>query len=259
MKKLLIIITSFVVCFSSPVLACARTAELDIDTGGNSINALEATIVLPSTLHVESIGNGSSMVLIWIKEPTLDPVSNTIFFTGLTPGGFSGKHEVLSFSGDFTSEDLRKITVAGVTALLNDGKGTLVPVQLTFTEGTSTEDTDAPLSFTPTISTSDNVSDGQAFVTFLTQDKGSGIDHYEYATSRFRMPKEGSWQRTTSPLVLTSSEQSKIIFIRAVDRKGNIQTVDIKGPKYYEWMMELVILIGISLCALYFFGKRFFK
>ncbi|MDB5194290.1 MAG: hypothetical protein JWN50_304 [Parcubacteria group bacterium] len=239
-----------------PLFSRAATATLVIDTGFDSVNTLEATVMLPPNVHISSIADGGSMILIWLKEPVTDENARTITFTGLTPGGFTGTHAVFSFTGDFSESDIKTMSVSHVTALKNDGKGTVVRPFLTLEPGTETADAEPPVPFLPVVAMSKDLSAGQAFVSFLSEDKGAGIDHYEYATTFIFSPKAGDWQTTGSPLLLSASDASKKIYIKAVDRAGNERIEEINGPKYYERIGELAILISILICALYY-GRRF--
>lgn len=83
MKKLFIITS---VLISMPFVAFAATATVEIDTGTETINALEGILKMPKSISVSDIYTGNSALLVWIVTPTLDAKVNTISFAGLTPG-----------------------------------------------------------------------------------------------------------------------------------------------------------------------------
>jgi hypothetical protein len=127
MKKILLTLTfGFIIL---PVFAHASTAVIDIDTSNISINTLEATIQIPKNISVTKILDGNSVILFWIKPATFDSTTNTVYFAGLTPGGFAGKQHVLSLVGNFKPSDINGISFTDVTAFKNDGKGTITNYQ----------------------------------------------------------------------------------------------------------------------------------
>jgi hypothetical protein len=256
MKKLFLIFG--LVVLSSPILALASTATLQVDTGQNNINTLEATVQLPKGITVTNIYDGDSALLIWIKEPVYDAQTNTITFTGLTPGGFQGVKNLFSFSGNFSASDLNNFSFSSVTALQTDGQGTSAEVKLEMTTSQIPTDTTPPEAFSPSIGRTPYIFNGQFFLTFLTQDKGVGIDHYDVAYTRFFSPSEKDWQKAESPLLLNSSALSQRIFVRAVDQSGNVRVESLVGPHYYQWLLVWGIIIVILICALSFIARRLF-
>jgi hypothetical protein len=246
MKRYLLIILFLVF----PLFSHAATATLFVDTGYDIINTLEATLIVPASVTIKSMSTGDSMVLIWIKEPALDAGTHSITFTGLTPGGFTGKGAIFSFSGDFTREDLKQFSFRDITALKNDGKGTAAKVTLSILSSEASEDKLPPVAFTPVVGKSEDISDGASFVSFLTQDKGSGIDYYEIAMKLFGSPDAKDFRTVTSPVVLTKPETFKTLYIKAVDRAGNTEVAVVPGPNRYAGIFVLVILcIIIFVCA----------
>jgi hypothetical protein len=242
---------------SAPFFASAATLTVKIDTGAYSINTLEATIILPKNISVTHVDDGNSALLIWIKAPVYDALTNTISFAGITPGGFQGVFSLLSLSGDFSVADLRNVTFSGVNALQNDGKGTAAPVHLSAVSSQTLTDTSAPEIFTPSIGQSSDIFNGQYFIVFLAQDKGTGIEHYDVAYSEFFSPQEKDWQRAESPLLLASNTLSKKIFIRAVDQSGNARVESIVGPHYYQSLVLWSIIIVFFTCVLFYIARKY--
>ncbi len=204
--------------------------QVFLNTEGESVNAIEGRVMFPvDLLETREIRDGNSSINFWIEKPHILQ-TDTIAFSGITPGGFSGPKEHL-FSIVFYAKKSGSgaIEIHDTRALRNDGEGTTVsikisPLQLSISQKTSAVqpivepmgDTDSPETFTPEIVQNPGMFDGQWFLVFATQDKGSGIDRYEVC--------EGS--KTTcviaeSPYVLQNQNLDQKIFVKAIDRNGN--------------------------------------
>ncbi len=236
-----------------PLFAHAYSAEVFVNTGNEAINAIEGTVHIPRGVNVTSIETGRSVVLIWIQQPTLEKESQTISFSGISPGGFQGKQPLFSFSGELSESDLRNFTYSGVRAFKNDGDSTPVVVTLAAREGEVITDTTPPELFTPIISRTPDLFDDRPFASFLAQDKESGIERYDYAYTWLFSPSEGKWRVATSPLEISKLGLFQKINIKAVDRAGNYRTVSISGS--YRYATILFGIIIILLCVL-FFSRR---
>lgn len=239
-----------------PVSAAALTADVYVDTGNRPINALEASIRLPEEFELNEIYDGNSAIVVWLSRPILE--ASIITFSGINPGGFQGRHVVLSISGDFTEADLNKMTFTHVRALSNDGTGSEVPVSFSTQISEIPSDNVPPESFTPIISKSPDIFEGRHFLSFLTQDKGVGIDHYEYASSLLLKPGAEDWKQVESPLELTKKDLKRKIYVKAVDRSGNEIVRTVVGPYYYIHIAIWFIIIVSLLCVLSY-RKRLFS
>lgn len=235
-----------------PLLTQASTAIVEVDTLGNSINALETTIVFPKSIFISKIMDGNSVINFWIKTATLDEQSNSISFSGLTPGGFVGQHRVLAIVGDFKISDLASVSFQNITALKNDGEGTSATVKFFIKNQEISDDSTPPEPFALYISKAENIFDNKYFLSFATQDKGLGVDHYEYADSWFGSPSEYDWKRIASPMELSSKSLFKKIFIKAIDKSGNERMQSTVGVYYYYlWSVIWIIILVIVTCALF--------
>ncbi|MBX4198661.1 hypothetical protein KW800_00040 [Candidatus Parcubacteria bacterium] len=253
MMKRLIITALFLV----PALSSAASVSVVLDTMHQSVNTLEATIRYPQGVSIDRVEDGDSVLLIWVKPPVIDNIAHTVTFTGLTPGGFEGVRPVLSLTGDFKESDVSAFSASGVTALLNDGKGTPAKVKLTLVPGVVVADTESPEPFTPVFAESVDIFGGERFISFLTQDKQTGVERYEYAATRFLNPGSTDWQSAESPYIVPQSDYSKTLYIRAVDRAGNSRISSIAGPTRTRSRLEWGILFVLIACVLYF-RRRFF-
>ncbi len=240
MKKLLITIL-----FAFPVFVSATHIFIEVDTLGESINAIEGNIVLPEGFDLVDINIGNSSITVWIDKPTLNPDEQVIHFSGVTPGGFSGKRIIMSLTGLVRLEDLSEITYKDVVAYKNDGEGTQARVTLMAVRGEIAEDRLAPEPFAITLDKSEYIFDGGLFATFLAQDKGTGVDKY-FASEKFLFsPKESDWQEVVSPYNVRDSWLIKKVYIKAVDASGNerIESTALHNRKYLWIFFAIIILV----------------
>lgn len=247
MKKYLFILALLFL----PAALSAATFTVSAKTGTETVNAVEGTLVLPSNIKVAKISTGGSTVLIWISPPEWDEAQHAISFAGLTPGGFSGTRPL--FELELSGGEPR--AAGGVLyGYRNDGEGTQIVLEYELAPAAVREDRTWPEPFTPVISSSRDVLGGAKFVSFLAQDKGTGIDHYEYASSWILPPSKSSWKRAVSPQPLSGVELFKSIRIRAYDGAGYYREEAIPGP-----YRRIALGAGILLVCLLFFAKRFLR
>jgi hypothetical protein len=137
--------------------------------------------------------------------------------------------------------------------LKNDGLGTAAtlainPLAVTVVAeskkitATTAADQEPPEAFAAQINHDNNFFDGLSFVTFLAQDKISGIDHYEFTTSTNRRIGESAvWQTTNSPLLLNKKSPHYFIYIKAVDRAGNVRIVRAPANLPLWWYEKILV------------------
>jgi|SRR3989344_4614063 len=234
-----------------------------LNTEGESINAFEGSVSFPSSLLApKEIWNGNSIVSLWIEEPFLER-EGVIRFSGVIPGGYEGSKGYL-FSVIFQAQEEGKavLDVRNARTLLNDGEGSesslrTSPLELTIgselkgPEVLFPYDPDAPESFVPQIAQDQNLFDGKWFLVFATQDKASGVHHYEVREVRqdiFAFFQK--WRIVRSPYLLQDQELKSAVFVKAVDKKGN-ERVAVLSPrhplKWYENYGLLIIIVGIGV------------
>lgn len=247
--------------------------QMSLDTNGESINAVEGKLLFPSQyLEVAEVRDGNSIVNFWAEHPTASSMVS-INFSGIIPSGYQGsKGLIFAVLFRAKSPGISTIYLRETRVLKNDGKGTLVnlttnPISITVSSGISgslervpsSDDTTPPEKFNPEIAQNSSVFNGDYFLVFATQDKGSGIDHYEV--------REGMWggfSRATSPYRLNNQKLDEKIFIKAIDKNGNERTETLL-PKYFtSWYNNYVIILVLALVALLtfyslkkFHGKNF--
>lgn len=236
-----------------------------VNTNNEDINALEGKIAFPSDiLDVGEIKDGNSLVNFWLEKPKINS-DGRIVFSGITPGGYRDAQGWI-FSVIFLpkKEGNGAISLEQARVLLNDGQGTeagltLSPLLFSIfpaVTGSSVglpivKDYTLPEAFLPQVSRDSAIFNGQWFLVFATQDKGSGIDHYEV--------REGykPFMTVVSPYLLINQKLDKKITVRAFDRNGNQRTVTLAAPQpkkaYENYLNYAIILIVLGLG--YFLGR----
>jgi len=231
-----------------------------LDTENISVNAVGGRVVFPENLlSLEEIQDGNSAINFWIEKPSLVG-SNSVVFSGITAGGFYGPNKLL-FSVVFKAKNNGAGTVSfsDIQVLQNDGVGTKVDtVNRSFgffntkelvssEEGLFVNDKNPPEDFFPSVASDPEMFGGAYFVVFSTQDKESGIGHYEV--------REGFWGEyivAESPFVLNDQSLIKKIYIKAIDNNKNERVVSLapqNPPKWYEdyLILSIILLVIIGL------------
>jgi hypothetical protein len=134
--------------------------------------------------------------------------------------------------------------------LRNDGEGTPVSVmtrnlefrilksdgQVPSSKFQVPLDAGPPEKFNPEIEQSQKMFEGKYFLVFATQDKGSGVDHYEVC--------EGKRQCVIaeSPYPPENQQLDKKIFVKAIDKNGNERIEIFYPPNFHPWYKNYWIL-----------------
>ncbi len=246
-----------------------------LNTEDEDINAIEGKVVFPETLlELKEIRDGNSIINFWIERPKAK--NGEIIFSGITPGGYNdGQGLILSIAFLAKKEGDGAIEFSGVKALRNDGQGTeadvkisnfqfLISKQIPIPEIPIPEikDIEPPEEFTPQIAADPAIFDGKWFLVFATQDKGSGIDHYEIKESRQKFfAVFEKWLPAESPYVLMDQELRGFVWIKAVDKIGN-ERIAVVEPRYPlkwhdDWRIWSIIILGLFVLAV--IGKILWK
>ncbi len=236
---------------------------LRLKTDGEKVNAVAGNILLPKGVTVSNILSGDSSIVLWLENPKA--AEDGIAFSGVTPGGFQGDVKIFSFVIGASSLPNTSVKVAQAEVRRNDAEATLIPSTsreafFSFIEGKGKapeilNDIVPPEAFTLVISSDPNVFEGQKFVVFSTQDKGTGIARYEWARGFLGLPKASSWQEGQSPLLIPRDHYFSRIYIKAVDNAGNETVESIGAPYRYAVTSFMAIIILLALCVLFFFVR----
>ena len=112
-------------------------------------------------------------------------------------------------------------------------------------------DTTPPEEFEPQIGQDPTMYNGKYFLSFVAQDKTSGVDHYEITEVpwlSFKKTKE--WKVVQSPYLLGDQRLRSVIEVKAVDKAGNERIAEIKPPYKVtlgDVLILLLILIGMGV------------
>jgi len=234
-------------------------------------NAFSGTLHYPpETLEPIAVIDGNSIVSMWITRPQLANASASIVFAGITPGGFSGTGGIL-FSLLFKAKEAGSagISVKDIEVLRNDGAGGKEPTMsrpLIFSvrqtsSGGYTEPADQipPESFAAFLGDDPQLFDGRSYLVFTALDKGSGVDRYLIAESRwpsflFRIfPLV--WHETASPYAVANQDLTSTVYIKAVDRAGN-ERLSIYPPEYLLSGYEKAGFLAILMLVVFLWHRR---
>ncbi len=260
----------------APKMGHDIVVEVFLDTKQEMMNAIEGGVVIPPTLAVRDVRFDGSIVSLWITRPNVDS-TGLLTFAGLVPGGYQGTPEKLGRGNVMTlvlrptQEGAAELAFSPLTTvLLNDGEGTRaelsrIPLRLSVLsadgspeESVLAEDVESPLAFTPQIVDGKPYElDGKVLV-FDAQDKVSGVVGYEVAFSTLRTSDYVSlvWQEAVSPYVLSESQLTQYVYVRAVDTQGNFR-VAVLSPFHFSWIAFMygwvwyVIAVALILLVSY--------
>lgn len=211
---------------------------LFINTEGENVNALEGKILFPADfLEFKEIYSGDSIINFWIENPSASCENMCeVVFSGIVPGGYIGERgHIFSFVVKAKKLGDISITTADDRVLLNDGLGTETnlkhsPIVIKISEEAETSifeapyDINPPESFLPSIEQNTEIFNNKLFLVFATQDKLSGVDHYEVAEKRgveIEDYDELDWKVAKSPYLLKDQKLISYIYIKAVDKSEN--------------------------------------
>jgi len=272
----IILVACILSFFASPVFATQIYLQADsatikpgdflkvsvfINTETEIINAIQGTVVFPDNLlKVEKINEGNSILSFWAEKPNVYE-GKEIRFAGIVPGGYQN-NEGLLFSVIFQtlSQGNGAAALKDVQVLLNDGKGTAAEFSVSNLNFVVTDkasaiskpeikDNEPPELFTPEIASTPEMFEGRYFLVFATQDKGSGIDHYEIREGK------GPFIFAESPYLLQNQNLDKEIAVKAVDKNGNERIIVLPPQKpllWYQnyWILGIMMIIGFIIVGI---------
>jgi hypothetical protein len=232
--------------------------EIRIDTEGEVINALEMNVAIsPENVLIVDAYEGRSIVSFWTQP--VEVKDNSVILSGIIPGGFQGEGVVLTLRISGVKEGETNVIFSNISVMKNDGEGSLVTAHLANTmlivskDVTHTlllPDTIPPEPFTVAVIRDESVERGSYVAVFATQDKQTGIAHYEIQETQSRTPEDGAWMPAISPYVLQDQSLGQRIFVRAIDRAGNITISEYSGDDSTSLLSGALYLILIVLAVL---------
>ncbi len=257
-------------------------ADIRIDNQGECVNAAHVEVRYPTqTLRAVDFSKGNSILSLWVEEPVIDTQKGVVTFSGGIPGGYCGRipgDPILSnvlgkivFSVIGASEKSAAVSISQTSLVyLNDGAAT--PAKLTAQSATYSisptplssgdpwlaevgSDKIPPDEFQVTVESTRGVFAGNYYAVFATQDKQSGIDHYE-------LFERGAWKQVTSPHELRDQRLLGGVQVKAIDKAGNERlgtyvegSAPVRVPKETNYTI-LALIIGGLLCIGLFMWRR---
>lgn len=252
-------------------VSVGQTFEVGVflNTTEEAVNAVEASITVPDdVLVIKDIREGNSFVSLWLEKPAIE--KNTVSFAGIMPGGYNG-NEAYLFSMILEAVKPGTVVIQSEQEqiLLHDGDGNSAqlahaPLTLTVKEAGVTSqympaaDSVSPESFVPEIGQDPSLFEGKWFVAFTTQDKQSGVAHYDlweskraYSEERLARKMRVTWREVQSPAVLEDQALQSYIYVRATDKSGNIRIAQISPMHPLPWYENIanwsILLVGALL------------
>lgn len=239
--------------------------DVKIDTEGEEVNTVAVELAFDSRkLRIIDVLDGASVIPLWV-ERVVDK-NGTISLSGVIPGGYSRViHPETSRQEDgLIASLIFRPHTAGTTAIeirsasvfANDGKAT--PVE-TSAEGASVSIVNSEN--LKKISSDDAIppeiieakvyedpSSGDYFLAFYGQDSQSGIAYFEV------MAEDGDWESTQNPYYL-GKKPHKDLFVKAVDKAGNVAIVKVEAEEQSPWGAVLVAAL-VLLAALFLSSRK---
>ncbi len=248
--------------------------KVKIDTENECINAVDVGLEYSKDiLEAIDFSRANSILNIWLKPPSISKEKGLISFTGGVPGGYCGRligdpgesnilGKIIFKAKEISEKQQVEIKFLDSSqVLLNDGFGT--PAKVKTQEALFTilaekselpqnewvrelsMDRVLPEPFEIEIRQDPIIFDGKYFIVFQTQDKQTGIDHYEIKEG------EGDWNTTDSPYLLEDQNLQSIIKVKAVDKAGNERIAEyipaLKPLKPFPYWLIIPGVIGIGV------------
>ncbi|MEK7606368.1 MAG: hypothetical protein AAB458_02130 [Patescibacteria group bacterium] len=235
-----------------------RSFSLMLDTEGETVNAIEGQITVSGDALLSDVRDTASIVSLWVTPLTIK--DNALFFSGTIPGGFTGKGEVLTLVFKGTASGNISINIGDVSVFYDDGLGTqtdIAPtsiirdVVLGAAADPAITDTIPPEPFSiGLINVGMTPEEPLYALIFATDDKQTGIDHYEVQERGRGDDVYTMWVSTASPYVVQDQTLSSHFAVRAYDNAGNVQE-EVYKPEGGKGMIGgVLILLGLIVLVM---------
>lgn len=268
--------------------------RIDVDEG-ECINTIDAVIHYDDSVRAVDVTRGNSIFSLWVEDPKIDETAHAIRFAAGIPGGYCGRiqgdpsltNEVVTLVfrspglsiGDGDKNKSARIWLdESSQVLLNDGLGTVASLMtqeshiiLSDTPGSAPidnwrskvqTDSDEPSDFDITLVRDEVAFNNKYFITFNTQDKQTGIDHYEVMEEPFSEFYTFKWGRADAPWIIAQSPYilkdqtlNSTIRVKAIDKSGNQRIATLvpdiaQRSVSHNKIITYFIVAGISVLSL---------
>jgi hypothetical protein len=241
-----------------------------INADGAVLNTVDGEIALKSTLLnlvVQEFSLANSSFGLWPRTPSLSNDARLVSFVGGVPGGFSIEGATLfKMVVEAKKEGPMTISPQNISAYINDGKGSKVPVQTkditinvvakkssvaTQNDWASlvSQDKTPPEDFIIVLGQDPNMFGGKKFAYFSAVDNQSGIDHYDVSENGAPAVRSGS------TYVFQDQSENVKLDVTAYDKAGNKKMATL-APTSTGISWQLIVIIVVILIIIYFTFRK---
>lgn len=297
MKKIIFLLSIFCFLISGSVLAAEIYLESSqSEYAPNEIFSVEIRLNVTPPENVTAIEGylkfdnqslkaidfltGNS-ILMFIETPKINQAQGIVSFSGIIPGGYTGRLPgdpgASNLLGKITFQIQKTINpqtsihfLDNSRVLLDEGKEAKTnlvfkPLEIKIS---SQEVVFNPLNELEKIKEGDKIPpeefkpkivkiDDQYFLVFNTQDKQSGIDHYEIRFFKSnilgQLHQISLTEKAINPCPLNISEIKNIIEVKAIDKAGNERIATLYPQIQIKWYQNYLIW-GIIILIIIFFA-----
>jgi hypothetical protein len=138
------------------------------------------------------------------------------------------------------------------------------PLPARFVRKRSVDDNIAPNPFAPTKALLPTESGDTESLVFTAHDNESGVERYEIAYSPVSVdPSDPSlvWESVSNPFPLQPSQSKKFIYVKAIDRAGNIRIAEVSPSSRISGLLmhNIMLFFGtISIVCVFVLSVLFF-
>lgn len=251
--------------------------QLKLENKAKDINAAEIFLVYPKNfLNFSGANDGNSIINMWIEKP--HEIKNVkcpaeiqacgvVSLSGLIPGGFSGNGLIAELAFKADKEGAAAIVFDPVKSriFLNSpasqrADAVFEPINVAISgkgsDGTVLVlDYFPPESFNILLDKTNTAFENKWFISFIAQDKGSGVDHYEIKEKFLGL--FGDWKAGESPYVLAHQSLFSVIEVKAIDKTGQ-ERIEKAIPARMAYL-AIGAILGVIFLAAVLIARKFFK
>jgi hypothetical protein len=261
--------------------------QVVLDPEGSEWTAVQGEILFESdSVRLLDLKTGGSLVGLWVDTPEIK--GNRVRFSGMTPGG-GGQEKGLLFSIFLQVAELQEseiLTIELSDFVLSVYPDFSEPVEIKMSplslllvstsqppQNVQITDKTQPNGFSLSRIRSKLISSRHPVLLFQTVDDNAGISHYELFSSTREQEitedflESDGWVHVESPLILDKGLNDTYLYIKAVDRAGNVLTRSLDPEseepevKRRAQLITLAVLFFLSLVILlyeHYFMRRSF-
>ena len=220
-----------------------------LESGGQQINAVEGTVVVPEGVVIDQIDTGGSALSLFVERPRHVIADGVIAFTGGATTPLSDGALLFTIHAHGRNIGSYTFSAGATTAYLADGAGTAVAVQGSDAVVAVVEEggaqhmpkREAGTALTAEYGQDPSVFDGKYFIALYGGDTGKGVEHYEVREGWWRAPVS-----VDSSYMLSDQSLRTTLWVSAVAPDGTKNTKLVLSLKTdYVSLLSLVVLLGV--------------